>query len=277
LVLLGLLVWLYPSSADFDPYNPFWNGLRDVAGGRPDSLVSAGGLPRPAPGTALIVIPYRRFAGTEIRELKDYVIQGGRLLIADDFGYGNRLLSYMGVKARFSGKPLLDPLFNYKNPHFPKVSFPGVGGEVVLDRPTSLDHLSGGRVLAQTSSFSFLDLNDNGKWDRGEPEGPFPVVAGFSLGRGELLLVSDPSFLINGMLDVAGNRALLSYLTGGARLYIYSPSIEPGPLFPLKQALGTVWSALRSEYGTILLPAAVIILTVGPLQFRRRRHGRGKA
>lgn len=277
ILVLGLLVWLYPSSADFDPYNPFWNGLQNLARDLHAPLISGAELQRLHKNTALLVIPYRKFSEEEMLGLKSYTQRGGNLILADDFGYGNSLLSFLGIAAEFQGRPLLDPLFNYRNSYFPKISFPGLGREVVLDHPTALSLGPEGKVLALSSSFSFLDLDDNGNWDPGEPQGPFVMAASLDLGRGKVILLSDPSFLINSMLDVGQNRAFLNRLVGGLRLYIFSPIAPPGPLYYLKQALYKLRTALQSDYATIIIPATVIILAAIPLELLRRRYGRGTA
>jgi hypothetical protein len=55
------------------------------------------------------------------------------------------------------------------------------------------------RVIAQSSFFSYLDINQNGKHDENEPTGPFPVAVLVPYGPGELLVISDSSILINSM------------------------------------------------------------------------------
>ena len=123
LLLLVALVWFFPSTGDFRVDNPFWNGVSgfsdefDVV-----AVDSYDNLPVDPTGTAFVVVPYEEFSVSELEEITDYVSLGGTLLVFDDFGFGNQILDYFGVDARFSGDYLLDPLFNYKNGFFPKIT-----------------------------------------------------------------------------------------------------------------------------------------------------------
>jgi len=206
-------------------------------------------------------------------ELKKYVNQGGILVIADDFGYGNQLVSYLGLRARFCAQPLLDPLFNYKNASFPKVMPPQGEEGWVLNHATCLEHVSPAEIMASSSSFSFLDQNNNWRWDKGEPRGPFPLMANISLGRGRVILLADPSVFINSMMKVTENAGLISVLIQEARLFIYFPNAPPGTLGQLKAELRVIREFLISREGTAVLLTVVIIGTLSPLCLKRRRHG----
>jgi len=60
-------------------------------------------------------------------------------------------------------------------------------------------------VIALSSIASWLDTNGNRLQEWGEPRGPFPIVARERMGIGSILLLSDPSILINGMRDYMDN------------------------------------------------------------------------
>ena len=59
---------------------------------------------------------------------------------------------------------------------------------------------------------SFLDANENGNLDQGESKGPFTVAASYSLGRGTVDLVSDPSLIMNVAAGSNDNQAFVKYL-----------------------------------------------------------------
>jgi len=224
----------------------------------------------------LIVIPYLDFTEAELDKLKDYVLKGGTLLILDDYGYGNKILEYFGLSQRFSGAPLLDPLFNYKNKQFPKVmdftpEIEGVEG-ILLNHASSLSGVSEEEVLAWSSQFSFLDLDNNSAWDEGEPMGPLPVAAHIKLSEGNIVLVADPSILINSM-DMEDNyrfiKKLIEIENPNPVVFIDQSHLPGAALDEAKGVLATVQANLRTPLGTIGLIAVILILILRPVWRRR--------
>lgn len=220
LIISAVCVEFYPTMQDFMASNSRWNGLSNFCkdyGACP--LDSFEHLPEKPQGKALLSLPYLSYNEEELAELKGFVSQGGRLILMDDYGQGNRVLEYLGLKANFSGQMLLDPLFCYKKPKLPRitnfspeVSRAGVKA-IVLNHATALTGVDSETVLARSSKRSFLDVNGDGKRSQAEPKGPLPIAARFELGQGEVILVSDPSILINSMMGKDDNRAFLDYLT----------------------------------------------------------------
>jgi len=225
LAISALCILFFPTVQDFMVGNSLWNGLAEFTREHGALTIdSFDQLPELPQGKALISIPYLPHE-EELATLREFVTQGGRLVLMDDFGHGNNILEYLGLEVRFSGQMLLDPLFSHRNPRLPrimnfspKVKEAGVES-VVLNHATALIGVGPGEVLAWSSDHSFLDLDGDGNRGRTDPKGPLPVAARFEFGQGEIILVSDPSILINSMVRKDDNRAFLEYLTEG---------IEPG-------------------------------------------------
>ncbi len=218
-LVIAATLWVYPSSTDFAAANPYWQGTRwSRTRLGIQSLRAPAYLPAEAKGTALIVIPAVAPKASDLDSFTRYLAAGGVLVVMDDFGYGNTILAHAGTAARFRGDLLADLLFNVRNPRFPRIidfaPGPTAAGirEVVLNRATVLDGTAALTVLARSSPLSYLDLNANGRRDADEPGGPFPVAAATPVGAGTLVLVSDPSLLVNSMLDRGQNRLFLQYL-----------------------------------------------------------------
>jgi len=124
LVVTLFVSWLsiafYPSAQDFMRANPFWNGLRDFS-----ERFEADMAPSIDQATAqrgdgvLIAIPYLPYSDDELSHIAGFVAAGGSLLLMDDYGYGNQVLSALGLGIEFSGEPLLDPYINYRNQWLP--------------------------------------------------------------------------------------------------------------------------------------------------------------
>ncbi|MBI4180908.1 MAG: hypothetical protein HY528_03155 [Chloroflexi bacterium] len=220
LVISLLSVWFYPSVQDFMASNTMWNGVRSFSDNvSADNIESLDELPSLPKQAVLVAIPYLDYTDAELLKIKQFLADGGTLLLMDDYGYGNTVLAYLGVGVRFSNQPLLDPLFNYKNQLMPRITdFASELKEsgiatIVLNHATSLTNVEPAKVIAWSSTASFLDTNENGSWDGGELKGPFVVAAELRLGQGTLALVADPSIMINSMVGRDDNYGFIRYLT----------------------------------------------------------------
>ncbi len=271
-IALGVLVWLYPVIDDFREDNPSWNGATDfTAQFTATGVNSLADLPADPSGTTLVLIPYTKFSTAELEQVKLYVSGGGTLLLMDDYGCGNEVLEHMGLSVRFYGTPLLDPLFNYKNEQFPQITdfspSPLVTGveAIVFDHATALKDVSEAEVIAQSSHFSFVDENGNLNWDEDEPKGPLPVIATTAYGSGRVILVADPSILINSMEGMEDNAVFLRNATGSDSQVLLDQSHLP------EGALTVAKEGLEETRGVLDAPLVVlgIIVVVLALTWRR--------
>jgi hypothetical protein len=199
---------IFPSLQDFMAYNSLWNGLRDsLVELKANTVGTLQGINQPDSKKILISIPYIQYNNDDLAQIKTFVDNGGTLLLMDDYGYGNSVLEYLNVNARFSGSSLLDPLFCYRNQWFPRVMDFSSSivttnvHSIVLNHATILNNIEYNQVLAWSSGSSYLDTNGNQSWDKNEPVGPLPIAAKIRSGAGTIILLSDPSILINSMID----------------------------------------------------------------------------
>ena len=215
-----MCVSLFPSVQAFMQYNTLWNGLRHSLNAlNANTVDTSNGFPQIDSNNVLVCIPYLQYSDSELEQLKDFVNSGGTLMVMDDFGFGNDILTYLGIGCRFSGAPLLDPLYCYKNQSFPEIMDFSTAvsrnvKEVVLNHATALLNIDNSLVIARSSASSYLDRNGNGSWDEGELQGPLPVAAKMRQGNGTIILVSDPGILINSMLVKDDNLLFIKTLTG---------------------------------------------------------------
>ena len=280
-IILAIVVWFFPSNEDFRIENPFWNGTRDISSSYPVSpLQSLFDLPPSPHGSTLILIPYLDFTRAELGELNSFVTKGGTLILADDYGYGNQVLEYLGLKARFSGQVLLDPLFSYKNKWLPRISHLASSSvtsnteSLVFNHATCLIDVETNDVLAQSSSFSFLDLNGNQAWDKDEPTGPLPVISHHNLGSGQIILVSDPSIFINSMETIESNYTFIQNLTAitTAELLIDQSHLPPSNLHQTKNLLASVRGFLITPVGTLGLVILALTITLMPIWHKTKKR-----
>ena len=285
MLLLSLfLAWSYPSAQDLMPGNPFWNGLSDfsrIAQAEMRGSLDRVGTPQ---NTVLIAISYTPYRSDELERIKQFILDGGIVAILDDFGQGNSILTYLGLKVRFSGSPMLDPLFNFKNSELPKVTaFEGrlkeKGlGSVLLNRPSVLLNVETFSVLALSSETSFLDTNRNRSPDRNEPRGPFPVAAEMSLSKGKLVLISDASMVSNSMIGQDDNYRFLEEVLGlsGKYVIIDGAHIPNSTLDRAKRGLAQTRSVLSGYYPLTILVLAVLALALRPLWIQRNIQGENR-
>ncbi len=266
LAVVALTLWLLPSHADFAISNPYWNGLRAAAAAlHMTELDSLSSLPASPAGTALVVIPVVQPTAAEMQQFRQYVENGGVLILLDDFGTGNAVLAGLGSQARLSGRQVIDPLFNYRAGRLPRIFDLGPGpitegvSGLILNHATVLAETGDLIPLARSSPISFLDENGNGRRDAGEPSGPFVVAAVAPHGAGQLAVVSDPSLLVNAMLPLARNKRFvlnLARLAGpGVRVYLDGAHLPHAPLDQAKEFLARGRAALA-------LPPVVLVATV---------------
>lgn len=280
-IILTAVVWFFPLDDDFRTENPFWNGTKDISSSYQVSpLESLSDLPPSPKGSTLILIPYLNFTLPELDELNNFVAQGGTLILADDYGYGNQILGHLGVKSRFSGQPLLDPVTNYKNKWFPRIlhltSSPvTINAErLVLNHATGLTDVEANDILALSSSFSFLDLNGDQKWQDNEPTGPLPVISRHNLGSGKIILIADPSLFINSMAAMESNYNVIRNIAAinTSKLLIDQSHLPSSNLHQTKDLLTYLRGSLITPLGTIGLVILALTITLMPLWRERGQH-----
>ncbi len=277
-VILAVMIWFMPLDDDFRVENTFWNGSSKLGSHQTlTPLETLDDLPAVPEGATLILIPYIRLTSSELEDVGRFVAGGGTLVLADDYGYGNQVLSYLGMEARFSGEALLDPLFSYKNEQLPRVfnlSPDSVTDDVdslVLNHATCLTDVGAGDVLALSSSFSFLDLNDNQKWDEDEPTGAMPVISSHVQANSRVILVSDPSIFINSMGTLEDNYGIIENIAGisSSRLFLDQSHLPYSDLHHTKDLLADVRGVLTTPAGTLALVAVLLIIILRPMWPRK--------
>lgn len=198
LLVLPLAVPVIKTSAEFSMFNTKWNGCSEFA-----KLLAERGKVVPImypynsvelsklDGVLIVVGPDVDFSSLEAKEVKGFLENGGTLFIADDFGTANSLLEKLGVKAKFSTQPLKD-IFYSKRAEFPivvRIEDPelAVGVEkIILNVPSAIIG-SGGEIFSSKVSVVGKSMRS------------YPIMAELKYGKGRIIMLSDPSILINDM------------------------------------------------------------------------------
>lgn len=223
-----------------------WNGTTTVReqtqelGAETDIIVNINAYKGyPENRTVIVVLsPNQSYTGRETRIIRQFIVNGGTIVIAEDIGSnGNQLLQSIGVRTRFRNGILRDERFNHRSPAFPRVQTTKNGqlletAEVmVLNYGTAL-RPNGATVLANTSSFAYLDTNFNERLDENESPSSYPVATVENIGQGKVIVIGDPSIFINVMQQVPENSHFTSDLLDGYEnvVFDYSKDVQVSPL-----------------------------------------------
>lgn len=201
--------WCAAAQPDYDPESDEWNGLSTFvtqarALGLELEVADELDYARLDRNTSIVIVyplvPLDRPA------LVAHLRAGGRVLIADDFGESAAFLERLGVRRDESA--VAGGLHFRGEPDLP------------IAAPVAEDHvLAVGvrRLLTNHPATLISDLPP--VFTVGEPERTLVAVG--AIGEGRLVILADPSALINNMLEARGNlqfaRGLLSYLAGDDR------------------------------------------------------------
>jgi hypothetical protein len=218
--LLLASVHLSANTLDESRYNLGWNGTSRFFAGldrnRVTDVTDLSALESYSGSLLFVIAPARPYTEPEIAAYRRYLEGGNTIFLADDSGTGNGLLRGVGSRIVIASGPLLSFDREYNDPALVVVSpvrnatVPGGPEHMVLNEPVSVE---GGEPLMASSFMSWIDRNGDGRIDSAEPLGRHAVLARERLGKGELLVLSDPSIFINAMYgDMAGNRKFISFL-----------------------------------------------------------------
>ncbi len=232
----------------------------------------------------LILAPARKL---DVESLTAYLESGGRLALLDDFGHGEAVFAHFSV-TRHAG--LLYPRETIsQNPNLAvarpsQATDPAETSSHPLLRGVDRVFLNHPTVLAHQGLTTILEIPSD--------RGPNPAVAITAVvgeaKRGRILMMSDPSSVINLMLRYPGNRAFAEGITrylaeadGGpatGALYLLSNDFAErgrfgkteGPLDDLQRELARVLPPVEGPFPRPHLLAVAVLLALLVLALSRK-------
>jgi hypothetical protein len=199
MAMAGSLVHADTSLDDYDPADTSWRGLSrlvELMTGQGVALQVRGAMDFRAlsPDDVLFIIYPEQELDRD--NLANFVIEGGRVFLADDFGLSDRFLERLSLsRMQVSQGHLPHDTFVDDRAGFPVFEprgrhplLEGVG-QVVANHPAVLFNV-GGPVIAYSEGGG--------------------LVYDMSLGKGRAVVFADASLLINQMLAVADNEVLVA-------------------------------------------------------------------
>jgi hypothetical protein len=279
---IGLIGAVTTSSTPYGPFNGEWDGtseLRQTISG--DATVNlahqteAYETDSPDETVAFIIAPQQEYTPSETARIRQFVSQGGTLVVTADSNQTNQLLAGLSVTSRLDGRLIRDERENYQNASLPVATnvspHPLTEGveSVTLNYGTVINTSAAASTkqsaeeqptyLINTSSFSYLDGNRNNTLDDSEQLASRPVAVSESVGNGRVVLVSDGSLFTNAMLDQSDNRQFAQQLATNQSRVILDYS-HGHPLPPLVYGLLVVQGTplLQFALGLVVLSGILI-------------------
>lgn len=262
------------STAPFDPYNADWNGTSEfqtlaAEQGSTQLVTDASEYDRLEPDRSVVfvVAPDRPYYARSGRAVRSYVERGGTVVVAGDRGPPAEYLVRNLTSYRLDRRPVRDLSSFTEGSALPLVQPPddrpidGVDG-VATNLPGSIDDVPAEQRLLVTSSTAYRDADGDEEPDDSEPLGPFTVAATQSVGDGRVVVLADPSVLIDGMIDRADNRAFLTSLFGDADQIVLDRShvaTSRPPLYAALDVLRNSPAAQIAVFGTIAIALAGVV------------------
>lgn len=272
--LLGTILLTAIPAASHDAEHGIHNdgaGGASLLGSEAD-LVLHGRLAGLQPAATLLIFgPALPYSDEELARLRAFVDGGGRLLIADDVGAGRGLLARMELNISLAAVPVYTPVFD-TDPREVVAQNQGAFStwpeQVTLTRPRAV--IGEGQALLVSHSLSWLDLDDDGRPDIGEPRSAYAFARLRAVGEGEILVIGSPRVLDNaghplrdGILEWAGE--------GGRRIVVddgHRSAVDPvGMASVLSGQAAWAWWLLPVAVGVV----AIRTFQVRPVRVRARR------
>lgn len=220
----------------------------------------------------VVVAPDRAYVQDEVDALTDFLLEGGRVLVADNFGQANTLTTPFGItfeRVRLVNGPGAETF---------QVTLGGKEYSVHPGQPTAI-HLhpeATSTVLAWSSVKSYLDRDGDGLVNAWEPTGPFPVMVEAEVGTsgGRIFAISDPSLLDidadESLQDEAFLRAVIEYaLPDGGRIIVdESRMVSDDPFLGatamiVGAATEDPWRAIFIAFASALFVAGALVVVHG--------------
>ncbi len=276
IILFILLVSYAPDAVSFSPNNYGWNGLHDVFSEYDIHLSSTGVVLPQQQGTnrsvLLVIQPILQFSQSDALNVKNFVGQGGTLVIADNLGTSNYLLDQMGLGIRIlTNLTVNDPVYNWKAPSLPTAIVPhltsnqygflaGVVG-IAMDEPSPLTIIRGSSALVVASS-SPESFDANRTELLGSPnllqilngaasvalkpiaKGPLPLAALQTIGKGTVIVVGDSQFFTNPIWKIANNQILIGNLFSNSTVYLDSSHWQVNTEGVLRTEIASIFAVI---------------------------------
>lgn len=225
-------------------------------------------------GTLLIINPISHYSATEKQMIKEYVKDGGTIIIAGTTPSSSDLASEFGV--RMGNATLVDYLSFSKRQDVPLLPFTvnGTSGFLLSKFPTIIyNYPQHSKIIIASSPHSYLDLNSNMMIDSGDLKGPFAVGVSFTYDGGRVVVIGDSDIFTNDLITKAGNSLFALSLLNSPPFFFDESHHAGEKSYPLLLLLSFRTLIRSPSFLSLLLPILLIILSLSfYLSFPRKRE-----
>ncbi len=218
------------SATAFAPYNPSWDGTSEFRSQlEADATVETAVITdttgyesrNPNQTVAFVIAPDASYDERDVQRISHFVDSGGTLVVLENFGTsGDQLLFGLGTKARLDGQLLRDERNHERGSTMPIAT--NVSDHALTSgvEQLSLNYASAlepgnATVLVGTSEYGYLG-NETTDVEDVDTLASHPVATVEAVGEGQVVVVSDPSLVINAMIDEPDNAAFVRSLYNGS-------------------------------------------------------------
>ncbi len=226
-VVVALVTVAATTTAAFGPFNPSWDGTSDLREQVDDDSTAEGDLIRETArydeidsdgSVAFVVAPDDSYEGEDRERLRQFVHSGGTLVVFENFETeGNELLADVNAEARIDGQMLRDEQSHYRGPTMPIATTTGDHSytdgvdQLTLNYASAIDP-GEATVLVASSEYGYLVETPTDELDDETSLDTHPVATVEDVGDGEVVVVSDPSLVVNAMLAEPDNAVFVENL-----------------------------------------------------------------
>ena len=225
--ILLLVGKFYFSEDSFSSTNLFWNSIEKFTSFTSiNNLYDLSDLSGMREGDVLFIIgPTRNYSKADSAYILSYMGRGGRVVVMDDYGSANSLLENINSSIMLNQQPLCQYDDFYVRGSFPIIKnftqdSPYRVNSVVLNHPVSLNTTEYDTIIANTTTFGWIDLDDDSNLDWEEYLKEYTVIASAFFDNGQLIVIGDPDIVTDGMIDKGNNKQFISNLIKNDTAYI---------------------------------------------------------
>ncbi len=225
--MFTVLILNINSKTDFFIYNNEWNGYLRVFR-EYDAKIIVNSLDyfeekmgSDQDNVTIILLFYKPYSMDEVRCIKKLLSKGARIIFLSDISsYVNDVLRALDLNLWIEYMyPIVDPINNLGDPNiiYARSTLYNLS-KIVLNIATPINtslYEGNYSILIETYASSYIDIDNSGTLDPGEPYGSMIVGLKINVYGGELIIISDPDIIINDALTFNSNRMLLKYLIKG--------------------------------------------------------------
>ncbi|MFP9193531.1 DUF4350 domain-containing protein [Natrialbaceae archaeon A-CW1-1] len=222
-------VFAATSATAFAPYNPSWDGTSEFRSQLEADPTAETELitdtedyetTDPNQTVSFVIAPEESYDPTDAQRISQFVDRGGTLVVLENFGTGgDQLLFDLGTEARVDGQLLHDERNHQRGPTMPTATNVTTHSLTEGVNQLSLNYASAvesgnATVLVATSEYAYLG-NETTDLEDVDTLESYPVATVEEIGDGQVVVVSDPSLVINAMIDEPDNDAFVRGLYAG--------------------------------------------------------------